>query len=192
LTAHVEHCAIAAQLELIREIPMPDSHDKILEHAKTLRETGHFEKSRAMLERLMAQAIRRHGRKAYESQCAMSQLGRTLRVMGRAEEASTLHWEVLAIRLDVYGRRGMFTINSAGILSETLRNFLHDDFMAAAVESWSAEPEAPDEAIQTEKPLTAGDLQQFIRARESTVGRNVARLVDEYLQRPLSERLARQ
>jgi hypothetical protein len=173
---------------MIREIPMPDSHDKILEHAKTLRETGHFEKSRAMLERLVARAIRRHGRKAYDSQCAMSQLGRTLRVMGRAEEASALHWEVLAIRLDVYGRRGMFTINSAGILSETLRNFLHDDYMAAAVESWFAEPEATDEAIQVEKPLTAGDLQQLIRERESSVGQNVARLVDEYLQRPSSER----
>lgn len=160
---------------------MPDSPNETLDHATQLRETGHFEESRAMLERLVAQAIHRSGRKAYDSQCAMSQLGRTLRVMGRAEEASALHWEVLAIRLDAYGRGNTFTTNSAAILSETLRDCLHDEYTAASVESWFAQPELPRETICAGKPLTAAELRQAILEHESAAAQNIARLVDEYL-----------
>jgi hypothetical protein len=167
---------------------VPDTNERTLEHGIDLREAGRLEESRCVLESLVAQEARRYGCREFDSQCAMSQLGRTLRAMGRVEEASELHWEVLAIRLELYGRRSVFTINSAGILSETLRSFLHDDYMAAAVERWSAEPEEPAETIQVGKPLTVSELQEAIRERESAVARCIAGLVDEYLQRPPSER----
>jgi len=167
---------------------MPASTEIPLDNAIRDREAGRLEESRAILENLVAQNIHRFGRKSYESQCAMSQLGRTLRAMGRAEEAGALHWEVLAIRTEAYGRRGQYTVNSAGILADTLRNYLHDKFMAAAVEGWSAESEQAVEPFPRGKPLTVDELQQAVRQRESAATQMVAGLIDEYLQRPLSER----
>ncbi|MGD0767582.1 MAG: tetratricopeptide repeat protein [Tepidisphaeraceae bacterium] len=167
---------------------MPDTDQQTLDYAIKLREAGHLDESRCILESLVAQRTRAHGRKEFDTQCAISQLGRTLRAMGRADEAAALHWEVLATRLEIYGRRSEFTINSAGILSETLRNSLHDHYMAAAVENWSAGPESPRETIGVGAPLTGDQLQQAIRDRQAAHSQNIARLVDEYLQRPSSER----
>jgi hypothetical protein len=168
---------------------MPQTTEPTLDDAIALREAGRLDESRSLLESLVAQRIRREGRKGYDSQCALSQLGRTLRAMGRAEEAGALHWEVLATRLELYGRRGAFTQNSARILADTLRDFLHEPQMAAAVERWSAEPEMPIHAIPGAAPVTAEELRQIIREHASATAAYISNLVDEYLQRPTSERL---
>jgi hypothetical protein len=89
--------------------------------AISLREAGELQKSLCLLEAVMAYRVERHGRDHYESQCAISQYGRTLRAMGRLEEAQAVHWEVLLIRERVYGSANSYTTNSAGILEETLR-----------------------------------------------------------------------
>jgi hypothetical protein len=171
---------------------MPETTETIeftLDEAIHFREAGRLEESRRILELLIAQALGGNERSGYDHQCAISQLGRTLRAMGRAEEASALHWEALAIRLELHGRRGDYTQNSARILAETLRDFLHDTYMAAAVESWFAEPEGAIEVLADGEPLTVSRLQQIIREHAAATAGIIADLFDEYLQEPPIERL---
>jgi hypothetical protein len=165
---------------------MPASDEQTLEQGQALREAAQLEESRSVLEHVVVQRIRDEGRKGFSAQCAISQLARTLRQMGRAEQAAGLHWEVMATRLELYGRCSGFTQNSANILTDTLRAFLHDDYMAAAVEAWSAEPQQPGETIGMS--LTPNELQQMIRQHESDVARCISQLIQEYLHRPLANR----
>jgi len=163
---------------------MPETTEFTLDEAIRLREAGRLEESRNVLEHLIAQAIARNERHGYDHQCAISQLGRALRAMGHADEAAALHWEALAIRLELYGRRADYTQNSARILAETLRDFRHDPYMAAAVESWFAEPEAPIDVLADGEPLKVGQLQQTIREHAAATAGMIASLFDEYLQQP--------
>jgi hypothetical protein len=161
---------------------MPSANENTLDDAIRLREAGLLAASYVMLKTQIARARRSHGHKSYEAQCAISQLGRTLLAMGRGEQASTLHWEVLAMRLELYGRRDSYTQNSAAILAGTLRTGLGDNYMAAAVECWAADPEIPRAATGDHKPLSASELQRTIRDRAAKPGLAIARLVEEYLQ----------
>ena len=95
--------------------------DADFDRAIALRESGEFDASLRLLEAVMAFRIEKHGRDHLDSHCALSQYGRTLRTMGRLQEAQTVHWEVLLIRERVYGPTADYTTNSAGILEETLR-----------------------------------------------------------------------
>jgi len=160
---------------------MPDIGDMTLDDAIRLRGIGLLAASYAMLRKLLARSRRTHGHRSYEAQCAMSQLGRTFLAMGRGQQASALHWEVLATRLALYGRRDSYTQNSASILAATLRTGLRDDYMAAAVECWAADPDNAVQPTGDHKPLTARELQKVIRDRAFKPAQTIARLVDEYL-----------
>ncbi len=126
-----------------------DALDATLLHAIHYRESGDLDILRALVRR----RTRREGRRGAETQCALSQMGRTLRAMGRVEEACDLHWEVLAIRLQAYGHFDDFTQNSAAILADTLEMLPDGLPMARAVQRWAqpiSDPSPEDVAARTE------------------------------------------
>lgn len=163
--------------------------DADIDRAINLREAGELGKSLGSLQHIVKTCRLRWGRRAYPSQCALSQLGRTLRAMGRCTEASDLHWEVLAIRETQYGHVAMYTQNSASILVDTLR-MLNDQKMAAAVELWRNKPDIPadgesEHAAESAKHAAIARVVEQLRLtnahREAKISQAAAKLVDEYL-----------
>lgn len=136
------------------------------------RESGRLEESRHVLETLAEQERRRGRSRFQEHCCAMSQLGRTLRLMvGRAPEARDLHWRVLAMRAQVCGRQHQFTINSANILAETLR-ILNEEALAVAVECWAQDPDNASAAID-----------EHLRRSMGEIGDSIGEFIQDYLNR---------
>jgi hypothetical protein len=152
------------------------------------REAGDLEGSLGMLRALVAARMRRQGRKGFDTQCALSQQGRTLRAMGRAAEASDLHWEVLAIRFELYGRFSGFTRNSAGILADTL-GMLNDPEMAAAIRLWLRPPDSPSSTDLMAIMRVDARMNDALATRQAYVTRQVAKLVRGYLGRPIRNRI---
>ena len=104
-----------------RPLPSPPPVHLDFDEAVRLREAGRLAESLRLIEAVVAERVSRNGREHFDSQCALSQSGRTLRAMGRFAEARAVHWEVLLIRERLYGPAFGYTTNSAGILEQTLR-----------------------------------------------------------------------
>jgi hypothetical protein len=138
-----------------------------------------MEASLAMLKTLVAARIRRYGRRAYAAQCAVSQMGRTLRAMGRAAEACELHWTVLSIRHEVYGFE-LYTSNSAGILADTLK-MLADEEMAAAVRFWAHRPENPSTNDLASIKRVDDRLKRTRAEHDASIHHEVTLLIRAYL-----------
>lgn len=97
-----------------------DQYEQDFQKGIALRKEGDFEASRLLLEKVVTSRTSLHGREAFDTQVAMSQLGRTLRGVDRAEEARVLHEEVLEIRRRRYGDDHEYSLNSTLVLAETL------------------------------------------------------------------------
>lgn len=142
-------------------------YSRSLARGMALREAGDLEQSTQILRDLVEQESE-HGRsRFYERCCAMSQLGRTLRLIAeRAIEARDLHWRVLALRAQVCGRDHEYTINSAHILAQTLR-ILNDEMMASAVERWASghanAPAVVDEHLRRTMDDTSISIERYIQ-----------------------------
>jgi len=138
-------------------------HDMAFDHARWLREQGEFETSRRILERVSAERKALHGDDAYLTQVALSQLGRTLRCMEEYERALTLHENVLASRRRVYGDAHEYTLNSTGLLVETL-------VLAGRTD---AARELLEVAAQREPVAWKEHLPELLRSLESAEARNL-------------------
>ena len=91
------------------------------DRAIRLREEGLVQESCALLRRVVCGRATLEGAETFDTQCALSQLGRSLRALGAYEEATCLHRQVLRIRQQQYGAAHPYTLNSARILIVTLR-----------------------------------------------------------------------
>lgn len=98
----------------------PEEVDDDFERGIKLRLNGDFTSSERLLRKALVENSQRYGEKDFNTQVALSQLGRTLREMNVFDEACELHERVLKIRRDVYGNDHEFTHNSMLILAETL------------------------------------------------------------------------
>ena len=99
------------------------------DRAIELREGGSVVESRDLLRNVVRGRTAIEGGEGFDTQCALSQLARSLRALGEYEEATRLHRDVLRIRHRLYGQEHGYTLNSAGILIETLR--MQGDIAAA-------------------------------------------------------------
>lgn len=95
-----------------------DARQETLAAAVRLREAGRNEDSLTLLEGIVNSPL--HNQNRDFEQNAMSQLGRTLRAMGRLEEAAQQHGEVLRLRRYMLGDDHPHTVTSMGILADTL------------------------------------------------------------------------
>lgn len=93
------------------------------ERGITLREAKRLEESRQLLQVVVEARTHEQGREGFDSQCAISQLGRTLCAMGNYKDAAALHLEVLNIRIKLYGSTDQLTENSIAIFNETLNQW---------------------------------------------------------------------
>lgn len=112
-----------------------DSFDADFERGIELREQGSLQESLQTLAAVTDARTRQFGRSAFQTQCAISQQGRTLRAMGRFKEATDLHWEILGIRFSRYGYPHPYTEKSAEILAETLE-MQGNKSDATAIRNW--------------------------------------------------------
>jgi hypothetical protein len=160
------------------------SPEPTLQDGIAMRESEQLDASRRILELVVEQEIRMHGRESFDAQCALSQLGRTLRGSGNVAAAVELHWEVLATRFRLHGRHHAFTQNSAAILAESLR-MQQDGETASRLERWASNQEV-EQSEETE--FIEMRLGFTSHGRHSQANPRIDRLIDAYLQRPRSDR----
>lgn len=104
------------------------------------REAGNLEESRRLLQAVVDSRTKSGGLGGFPTQLAMSQLGRTLRLLGRIAQARHMHSVVLCVRLELYGAGHAYTQRSAGILCDTLRMTQDQSLetVAGDLERWCA------------------------------------------------------
>jgi len=85
-----------------------------------LRAAKRYEESLQVLHELAASCRREHGLHAQRTQEAMTELGRTLREMGRLPEAYAWHAEVLRVRRGVLGEDHPYVLDAMEVLADTL------------------------------------------------------------------------
>ena len=97
-----------------------DRREESLRKAKRLREKGRLDASARLLTQLAEDLLASHGLESQLTQEVKSELGTTLRVMGRLNDAREQHSEVLAIRRYMLGDDHPYTINSMTSLADIL------------------------------------------------------------------------
>lgn len=148
----------------------------------SIRVAGDLARAFAEGKRFAAACVRDSSASSYYAQCAISQLGRTLRDMGgaRLRQAERLHWSVLETRLRVEGRGSHLTINSSRILADTL-DMRKKHRLAAAVRAWG---ESIARHTEDRDPMTErieSRLRRLGSFREIAIQRRVDSLIDGYV-----------